>query len=281
MILIKRVSLLMSTAWLLAGGPALSMSGASRVDPAGSMDPAATTVTRGSMRGVLIPVQNLQLSSRAAGVIEKFGAEEGQVVSAGDMLVQLNADIERADVARAQAVVESTTAESYRANLELERSQKLRRDSIGSEKDLEDAQYANVLAAARRKQGVADLEMAQARLRERAVFAPIAGLVFRRTRAVGEAVERLETVVRLVDATKLELVIYAGPELLGKFKKDQNAKILVETGPARGTVVTGTISYVDPTMDPESGAFRVKISVEPSDTVQSGIAVTLQLPSEG
>ncbi|MEY4941619.1 MAG: hypothetical protein RIQ93_3354, partial [Verrucomicrobiota bacterium] len=238
--------------------------------------PGVTTVSRGSLRGVLRPVDSRQLSARAAGVIEKFGAEEGQQVAADDLLVQLNADIERADVARSQAVVESVNGELARAKRELERTQELRRDAIGSKKDLEDAEYALLIAIARQKQALADLEMAKARLKERTITAPIAGMVFRRTRAVGEAVERLETVIRLVDASKLEMVVYGGPELLGKFKQGQMVRVLVETGPASESQVPGMVSYVDPTMDPDSGVFRVKIQVEPTAQVQTGITVSLQ-----
>lgn len=241
---------------------------------------AAAVVSRGSLRGVLKPLDTRQLSARAAGVIEKFGAEEGQHVVAGDLLVQLNSDIERADVARAEAVLESVVGELERSKRELERTKALQRDSIGSKKDLEDAEYAQLTAVARRKQASADLEMANARLKERSIHAPIAGLLFRRSREVGEAVERLEPVIRLVDASKLELVVYGGPELLGKFKQGQKARMMVDSGPATETQISGIVSYIDPTMDPDSGVFRIKIQIEPTLQVQPGIAVSLQLPSE-
>ena len=241
---------------------------------------ASAALSRRSLRGVLMPLRSLQLSSRAAGVVEKFGAEEGQYVAANDLLVQLNADIERADVARAEAALEIANGEWERTKRELERTKKLRQDSIGSEKDLEDANYMHLLAIGRRKQATADLEMAQARLKERAIFAPISGLLFRRSRGIGEAVERLEIVVRLIDASKLELVVYAGAELLGKFREGQMTRLLVDSGPAMGTQITGTVSQVDPTMDAVSSTFRIKVQVIPTDKVQPGISVTLQIPSE-
>ena len=144
-------------AGLVLCGTTQPLAGVQLPDPVGNQERANSTVTRGSLRGVLIPLHNLQLSSRAAGVIERFGAEEGQTVVAGDLLVQLNADIERADIARAEAVLESTKAEWDRTKRELERSQQLRRDSIGSEKDLDDAQYSHRMATARQKQANADL----------------------------------------------------------------------------------------------------------------------------
>lgn len=246
----------------------------------GRLSEAARSVSRGSLRNWLMPVQDLPLSSRAAGVIEKFGAEEGQMVQAGDLLVQLSAEVERAEVAHAEAVLESTDAELARAQRELERATTLRSESIGSQKDFEDAQYEHVLAIARRKQALSNLEVARARLSERAILAPIDGLLFKRSRAVGEAVERLETVLRLVDASSLEFTVYAGADLLGKFAVGQTANIMIDAGPARGTLHLATISFIDPIMDPESGTFRIKMRVTPTRWVQPGIPATLQLPSE-
>lgn len=241
---------------------------------------AAAGATRGSLRGVLLPAHDLQLSSRATGVIEKFGAEEGQPIKPGDLLVQLNSDIERAEVARAEAILESTNAEWEHTRRELERKTELRKDAIGSEKEFEDSRYAHQIATARRKQAQADLDASQARFKERSIFAPIPGLLFKRSRAVGEAVERLETVVRVIDASKLILVVYAGPELLGKFAVDTTARISIDTGPARGTQVEARVAFIDPVLDPESGTFRIRLQVDPTDKIQPGISVTLQVATE-
>jgi RND family efflux transporter MFP subunit len=241
----------------------------------------ASAVMRGSLRGVLVPVANVQLSARAPGVIEKFGAEEGQQVREGDLLVQLNADIELAELGRAKAVRETSISEVERTKRDLDRTTALfTNEKIGSQKEMEDAQSAYQIAAGRKKQADAEVALAEARLKERSINATISGLLFRRTHAIGEAVERLEPVIRLIDTSKLEFVIYGGADLLGRFKNGQITRIVVESGPARGTTINGTVSYVDPTMDPETSTFRVKIAVEPSDKIQSGISVTLQLPSE-
>lgn len=239
-----------------------------------------TNVSRGSLRGVLMPTETRQLSARAAGVIEKFGAEEGQHVKAGDLLVQLNSDVERAEVARAEAVLESANAEVERTKRELERATQLRNDSIGSKKDFEDAQHQYAMAAAGKKRALADLDLARAKLNERIIVAPIAGLVTRRTREIGEAVERLEQVVRIEDASRLELTVYGSAELLGKFKAGQKAGITLEDGAGRGTTIAGVVSYVDPTMDPTTATFRIKLEIQPDGNAQAGIPVTLQMPSE-
>jgi membrane fusion protein (multidrug efflux system) len=243
-------------------------------------NPPGASVSRGSLKGVLVSAVRCDLSSKAAGVIEKFFADEGQRVSAGDKLVQLNADIERADLTKAQAALAAANVDFDRTKADLDRIQPLfQKDKIGSQKEFEDAGFIHQGAIARQNIAKADVEMAEARLNERAIYAPISGLVLRRTRQIGEAVERLEPVVQLVDPSKLELLVYAGADLLGKFKEGQSARILMEDGPARGTATTATVSFVDPIMD-STGTFRIKLAVEPTDKVTSGMAVSLQLPSE-
>lgn len=245
--------------------------------PTNGVAPLART-----LQNVLMPVEHVQLSSRAAGVIERFGAEEGQHVERGALLVQLNSDVERADVERAKAAVAGAEAQLRHADYELKRITELRNDElrIGAEKDLKEAQFNHQIAMARKKQAEADLQMAEARLHERSIFAPISGTVLRRTRTIGEAVERLETVIRLVDASMLELTIFAGAELLGKFKDGQPVRLKIDTGPARGELIESKVFHVDPTMDPETSTFRVRIRLEPNDKIQPGIFVSVQPPSE-
>jgi RND family efflux transporter MFP subunit len=269
---LRPAALFCCMAWLVAG---------TRIAAAEATTPDVSTIAnRGSLRGVLMPIASVQLSARSPGVIELFGAEEGQQVAKGDMLVQLNADVERAELARANALLEIASADWARTKRDLDRATQLNRDAIGSQKDFEDSQSVHALATGRRKQAEAEVALAEARLKDRMIPAPSAGLVFRRSRAVGEGVERLEPVIRLIDASKLELVVYGSAELLGRFKLGQPGRIMIENGPAKGTVINGSVSYVDPTMDPETSTFRVKLQVEPSDKVQPGITVSLQLPSE-
>lgn len=267
-----QVLAIMSVAWLF------SMTAWATTGAAPDMPTKGVSV--GSLRGILRPVRDLSLPAQAAGIVEKYGAAEGSSVSAGALLVQLEADVERAEVANAEAAVDRANAELERAQRELERTTILRNDSIGSKKDFEDSQLARAVAEAVRKQALAALDTARAHLAERSITAPFAGMLYKRTREVGEAVERLEPVVRLVDATKLVVVIYAGAELLGKFTVGQKTHIVIDSGPARGTQPEATVSYVDPIMDPETGTFRIKLEVALSDTIQPGMSATLQLPAE-
>lgn len=240
----------------------------------------ARPVSRGSLRGVLMPLHDLQLSSRAAGVIEDFPVAEGETVKEGDLLVQLNADVERAELAQAEAMLEGASSEEDRARREYERAEALRRDSIGSERDYEAAKYAFERAAAQKKQATATVAVARARLQERSLYAPISGLMFKRSKSVGEAVERLETVVRVVDSSKLELVVYVGSELFGQFTKETTVQVVLEDGPGRGTSLDGAIVHVDPIIDPQSGTFRVRVQVPPSQQVQPGLSAIVQLSGE-
>jgi len=266
------------TLWLAPLLVALSGPAPVRADTPSS----ATSMEAGHppLRGVLMPTVDRQLSSRAAGVVEKFGAEEGQLIAIGDLLVQLNADIERAELARTEAVLESTRAEYDYTGRKLERRAQLRREEIGSEKDFEDASHAHRLAEARRKQAEAEVSMARARLAERSILSPISGILFRRSRSVGEAIERLEPVVRVVDASKLEFLVYAEADLLGRFMLHDVVTVVLQGGPGNGQQVPATVSSIDPILDAESGTFRIRFAMQPGEHVHPGIAVTVDISTE-
>jgi membrane fusion protein, multidrug efflux system len=282
-LLMKLIPHRFRASWLLSIALAWPVMAQGPVDSTSAM--VAGAVGRGSLRGVLMPVSDLPLSSRASGVIEKFGADEGERVVGGDVLVQLNAEVERAELARAKAVLESMNVEWEHTRRELDRQSMLFLDeslSIGSRKEFENVKYAHELATARRKQAEAEIMVARARLDERSIVAPpgFNGLLFKRSRSIGEAVERLEPVVRIIDASKLELVVYGGANLIGKFAVGKPAQIKIEEGPARGGVVMARVIYVDPVLDAHTGTSRIRLQVEPSDEVQPGISVSLQVPSE-
>jgi RND family efflux transporter MFP subunit len=242
----------------------------------------SSSVSRGSMRGTLRPERDLSQPARASGFIEKFGAEEGQPVKKGDLLVQLNADKERAEVERARALVEIAASEVARTTADLKTADELLNDplKIGSKQKVQDAQFAHALALGRKREADANLTIASDRLNERATLAAISGTVVRRWRGVGEFVEQGEQIARVIDVSKLYVEFYLGPELRDKFTRGQTAKILIEEGSAQGTTIPAQVVSIDPFMLPETSTFRIRLEVEPSEKVQVGMPVILQLPSE-
>lgn len=242
------------------------------------MHPTGGTM-RGSFRSVLRPAVDVSLSARAAGVVDAIKVPEGQEVTAGQAIISLDADQERAEVAQAEAAVRGAAAEMERAAAEFERMQRLRDDKIYSDKQFLDAKAAAAQARSRFEQNEAGLQMARVRLANRTIVSPIAGIFLKTNKLVGEAVERYETVARVVDVTSLEMVVFCDAQYFSLFKAGQHVDVRVFKTTEEQPIVPGTVVHTDPIIDPTSGTFRVKIKVERSENSVPGLSALLIAPA--
>ncbi|HWL17256.1 MAG TPA: efflux RND transporter periplasmic adaptor subunit [Opitutus sp.] len=262
--------------------PCLPAAAQSSLNPAARETETFTlggSTSRGSLRSVLRPVLDVSLSARAAGIVEFIRVPEGTEVKASQPIISLDSNQERAELAQAKAAVRGADAELSRAENEFDRMQRLREDKIYSEKQLQEAKAAAELARSRQQQAVAAMELAKVRLENRDIVSPIDGIFLKTNKLVGEAVERYETVARVVDVTSLEMVVYCDARHFPLFKTGQQVQVRVLKSTEEQPIVTGTISHVDPIIDPSSGTFRVKVRIERSADAIPGLPAILIAPS--
>lgn len=235
---------------------------------------------RGSFRSVLRPAVDVSLSARAAGIVEIMHLQEGDSVKAGQAIMSLDSDQERADLAQAQASARGAKADMDRATAELERITSLRQENVYSEKQFLDAKAQAEVARSRFEQTQASLELAQVHLANRDIVSPINGIFLKTNKLVGEAVERYETVARVVDITSLEMVVFCDARYFSLFKTGQRVELRVLKSAEDQPIVTGTVFHVDPIIDPSSGTFRVKIRIERSPNAMPGLSAILIAPTK-
>lgn len=234
---------------------------------------------RGSLRSVLRPAVEVNLPARAAGILTAVNIPEGELVKAGQSILSLDSDQERAELAAAEAAVRGAKAEMERAAAEYERVQQVRADNIYSDKQILEAKTFADLARSKHDQAVATAQIAKVRLDNREVVAPVSGYFLKKYKEVGEAVERYETVARLVDVTSLEMTVYCDSRYFSLFKTGQRVDVKVLKSAENEPVVSGTIIHTDPIIDPSSGTFRVKVRIEPSEQAVPGLSALLISPA--
>lgn len=267
-------------AFPFAIGLAFPVAHAQAPEPDASMPMHAVTgTTRGSFRSVLKPAIDLSLSARAAGIVDAIHIQEGQPVAAGQAIMSLDSDQEKAEVANAEAAMRGAKAEMERAAAEFERIQRLRADNIYSEKQLLDAKAQAALAQSRYEQSLAGLDMARVRLANRSITSPIAGIFLKTNKLIGESVDRYETVARVVDVTSLEMVVFCDARYFSLFKAGQRVDVRVFKSTEDQPIVSGTVVHTDPIVDPSSGTFRVKIALKHSDQSIPGLSALLIAPA--
>lgn len=264
---------------LLSIGGLLASDAAAQVSlPDAPPPPAFGANERGSLRSVLRPVADIRVSSRAAGIVERFYVTEGSPVKAGDPILSLDMEAERADVAQAEAMVSGAKAEVERTAAEYERVRPLGAENIISEKQLIEARTASALAHSRLAQAEATRDLAKSRLANRTLTSPISGVYLKTSKSVGEAVDRFETVARVVDFSRIEMDVYADAKYFQALKGLKKAKVLVYLTPDRPVATEAPIVHIDPIIDPANGTFRIKLQFEGTAGIAPGYTAILVPP---
>lgn len=211
-------------------------------------------------QGLVLPIKQVSVSSPVLQeVIEHVLVEEGDAVKENQILIELRKEKEELEVKQAQQIVEQKkfTAEG---------AQKLFKEKIGSQEAALEKQTEWELAKIQ-------LAQAEVRLKEKTIRAPLSGIVVKKYKEAGEAVDRVEKLLDVVKIDQVYVQFYLDPKLMQSVRQDMEI-------PVRFAVIgnqnfTGKVSFIDPRIDAGSGLFRVKLLVENADhRIKSGMRGT-------
>ena len=196
--------------------------------------------------GLITPYREVEVASSTDGVIMKVLVREGDSVAEGQVIAEL-------DAKREQWEADYTKFTKEKRDADLESAQKLMEKEAISKDEYREKQVEARLAETQ-------WHISQQRLEDKTIRAPFAGLVVRKFKEVGEAIHGLERFVQVVNIDKVYVIAYFDGSEITRVKRGQQAKVTVPT--CGEEVFLGTVEIVDPVIDPSSGLFRVKISVE-------------------
>jgi membrane fusion protein, multidrug efflux system len=215
--------------------------------------------------GTLRPNEAVTLVSEIAGRVERIGFREGQAVSAGDVLIELDASILRAELAKARS--DLTLA---RANHE--RAAALTTRGMTTQRALDEARAA--LQAAE-----AGLALAQARLQKATLKAPLAGVVGLRAVSVGAYVTPGERIVELADVDPVKVDFRVQELALSELRRGQPIRVTVDALPGR--TFEGEIDAIDPLVDVAGRAIRLRARIpNPRRELSPGLFARVQIVVE-
>lgn len=228
--------------------------------------------------GVIAPPPKLDavLSSPVAGRISVLTVEEGDRVTAGQLLASIEDPALPAGSVEARAQVTSAQAAHEAARLELARQERLVATGIGARRDLDDARAKAAAAAA-------DLDVANARSglaarqnARRDLRAPHAGIVLHVWKRAGESVDGTSAspIVEIADVGVLEVRAQVSPAALVKLKDGLLATVTVAGIEAS---VSGTVARVAPAVDPVTLLGTVRIQLAPGTTIPVGSAASARI----
>lgn len=196
---------------------------------------------------VVEPNRIVMVSAEVSGRIERIPQEEGNKVSAGDLLIKLNTDLILPEFNSAKAQVE-------RDQIEFDRMTNLTKENAATQRDLDNATSQLAISKAR-------LEGIRARLERTSIFAPTAGVLNDLLVEEGEFVDIGNPVAQVVDTDTVKVVVEIPERDIAFFAIGENAEIFVDTKGQARTLV-GTISFISELADPRTRTTRTEITLD-------------------
>lgn len=228
--------------------------------------------------GVIAPPPKLDavVTSPVVGRVAQVTIEEGDKVTAGQLLAIVEDPSLPAGSIEARAGVASARAVKIAADQELARQQRLVDTGIGARRDLDEARAkagaaAAELDAANARSGLASKQNARRELR-----APHAGVVLHLWKRVGESVDGTTAtpIAEIADLTVLELKAQLPPAALAPVRDGMPATVTV---PGVKEALPAVVARVAPAVDPSTLLGSVRIAITGTYVLTVGTAATGQI----
>lgn len=203
------------------------------------------------------------ISAKIPGKLERILADVGDRVEAGQTLVQIERTDLELTVRQAEAAVAVAEANFYQAKTEWERCQELCDKGIASRQQYDLAKSAFDVAEASVKQAKADLGLAKHQLENADVTTLFGGVVTHKYVNIGERVSPGQPLLKVAQIDPVEVTIGVSDKRFSELKLGQPVIVRVDGYP--GEEFVGTVTKIQPAVDPTTRTFTVTAEVANSD----------------
>ena len=210
--------------------------------------------------------EEVQVLPKQQGVVAQIHVEEGDFVSEGDVLAVMDDEEWRYEMRRAEAQAEASRRQAERAEV-------LQGQGLMSDQEAEgmkaDAEVAE-----------SDYELAQLRVRNARITAPVDGIVTHREIERGQLLSTSEPAFTVADDRTLEARVAVPERQAHRISEGQSVR--VEAGAAANNPVTGQVARIRPVVDPESGTVQVTVQLDPdvAPEIRPGRFVNVDIVTE-
>ena len=214
--------------------------------------------------GTLRAAQGVDIATQVAGVVHAIEFTSNDQIEEGELLVQIDDAVERADLFSAEASLERDRAQ-------LERAERLRETGVSSEQTLEQAQTAFATSQS-------TIARLRAVLDQKAIEAPFAGVIGIPQIDVGEYVQPGTIIATLQQLDTMRVDFTVPEQQMAELRMDQSAAFGLTEGdfPYEGRIIG-----IDPKIDPQTRLISVRAEVEnPKGELRPGqfVRVRVALP---
>lgn len=227
--------------------------------------------------GRIAPSQQLQITSELAGKIEKIYVDEGDVVRAGDVLIELDKSILQADRKRLEAQLTGIRADRGLAERRLKRQQDLEQQGFSTGDRIDEIETSLEQLTAQRTILLAQLERVDIHLAKSDIRAPFSANIQRRFADVGAVVNPGAPMLELLESGIGEIKVGVPVSVAASLKPGEKKALEIREQTAFATVLS-----IASAVDPVTQTVAVRLVLEGSE-FRFGEFVNLQFqtPADG
>lgn len=231
-----------------------------------------TIIVQAEATGIIEPINVVEVKSRSSGQITEMPVETGTLVRPGALIVQLDTRDVQNQFDQSKADLEAAQKSLEVAEQNKKRSDDLFKGQIITAQENEQAglTYQNALSQIVRAR--TNLDLAQQRLDDARVVAPVMGTIIEKPVALGQVIQSGTsavgggtTIVKMADLTKVRARAMVNETDIGRVTPGQEATVVVDAFPDR--TFRGTIEKIEPQAVVQQNVtmFPVLVSLENRD----------------
>lgn len=200
--------------------------------------------------GLVRPNQGTMLSTQVSGTISQVLVQPGQLVKKGELLVELDSSVEKANLLASQAQLASTK-QTYQRYLNLYKTKSVSQQELDNAKASYDTLIANI-------------ESLKATIQRRQIVAPFDGVAGIVKVNVGEYVSMGSEIVRVEDRSQMKVDFSVAQNSLEKLHLQQ--KVTATSDARLGETFSAKVTAIEPAINGATGLIDVQATFDPADS---------------
>ena len=243
--------------------------------------------------GELKPQAEVDVMSRISGRLQQVLVDRGEPVQVGQLLavvddVDLRQQIIRSEAATAVARAGVNREEATYRNLllQVKRFQDLHEEALISTQELEDVESRLFVAEAQRELAKAQVQQAEASLRELGIqqeqtriYSPLNGFVGTRYLDPGALVSSSVSILSVLNVDRVKTIVPVVESALQRVRIGLPAEIVVDAYPDR--IYEGTVTRITPFLNPETRSADVEIEIaNPDNSLKPGMFARVKIDAK-
>ncbi len=226
--------------------------------------------------GTLRAASRTEVSAKVLATIRAIHVAAGDLVNAGDLLIELDSDELKARLHQAEQALLAATASRKQAETDFERIRKLKERDVISQTEYDAALARRDVAVAEEARAEQAVQEATVVLSWAEIRAPKAGRVVDRLAEPGDTARPGQPLLVIYDAASLRLEAPVLEHLAVRLKPGDHLDVYIDAVDRR---VDAVIDQIVPQADAPSRSFLVKATIPRADDLYEGMFGRLLIPA--